>query len=593
MSDLDEKSTHSPAPSPSDEHNVPVIGAKSPGVERIEALTKHITTKDYAAIFFGLFLIAYAYGLDGTLRYVYQPVATNSYQTHSTLATIATLRAVIAAAAQPTAAKIADVFGRVELILVSILFYVVGTIVEAASNGVESFAAGAVLYQIGYTGIILLVEVIVADVTSLRNRVFFSYIPALPFVINSWISGDVTAAVLKATTWRWGVGMWAIIFPVCALPLVLSLMWVDRKAKRAGAFDNYKSPYELYGAKRLSVALFWQLDVPGILLLICVFGFILVPLTIAKGDKEVWGTAKIIAPLVVGVVCVPFWIIWEKRAPHPMLPFHLLKDRSVWGSLGIAITLNFAWGCQADFLYTVLIVAFNESIKSATRITNLYSFTSTITGALLGLVISRFRRLKPFIIFGTCMFMVAFGILINFRGGPDPTRSSHAGIIGGQVFLGFAGGFFPYPAQASMQAATKHEHVAVITGIYLASYNIGSALGATVSGAIWSQIVPAELAKRLGPAEATKWFTEPLSQVLLYPPTTPQRDAAIEAYRHVQKLLCITGISLCAILIFFACVIRNPRLGDEQSLPDAEKTGVESAEARRGGGKKKWAFWKR
>jgi SIT family siderophore-iron:H+ symporter-like MFS transporter len=58
--------------------------------------------------------------------------------------------------------------------------------------------------QIGYTCVILLVEVIIADTTSLRSRVFFSYIPATPFIINTWVSGDVAAAVLKATTWRWG-----------------------------------------------------------------------------------------------------------------------------------------------------------------------------------------------------------------------------------------------------------------------------------------------------------------------------------------------------------------------------------------------------
>ena len=49
---------------------------------------------------------------------------------------------------QPTAAKIADVFGRVELILVSVVFYTVGTIVETFSNDVQSFSAGAVIYQV-------------------------------------------------------------------------------------------------------------------------------------------------------------------------------------------------------------------------------------------------------------------------------------------------------------------------------------------------------------------------------------------------------------------------------------------------------------
>jgi hypothetical protein len=37
--------------------------------------------------------------------------------------------------------------------------------------------------QIGYTTIMLLVEVLIADTTTLRNRVLFSFIPALPFLV--------------------------------------------------------------------------------------------------------------------------------------------------------------------------------------------------------------------------------------------------------------------------------------------------------------------------------------------------------------------------------------------------------------------------
>lgn len=110
---------------------------------------------------------------------------------------------------------------------------------------------------------------------------------------------------------------------------------------------------------------------------------------------------------------------------------------------------------QGDFLYTVLVVAFDESVKSATRITSLYSFSSVLTGLTLGLIVFKVRRLKPFIVAGTCLFMVAFGLLIHFRGGAG--SASHSGIIGAQICLGIAGGMFPYPAQASIQAATKHE----------------------------------------------------------------------------------------------------------------------------------------
>lgn len=116
------------------------------------------------------------------------------------------------------------------------------------------------------------------------------------------------------------------------MPLVISLWWVGRKAQRAGALDNYKTPYQLYGPKKLVVALFWQLDVIGIILLILVFGFILVPFTVAKGDAQIWKTGKIIAPLVIGILAVPVWIIWEMKAPHPMVPFHVSQElqRSIY-----------------------------------------------------------------------------------------------------------------------------------------------------------------------------------------------------------------------------------------------------------------------
>jgi SIT family siderophore-iron:H+ symporter-like MFS transporter len=206
-------------------------------------------------------------------------------------------------------------------------------------------------------------------------------------------------------------------------------------------------------------------------------------------------------------------------------------------------------------------------------------------------VVYRVRYLKTFIIFGTCLFMVSFGLLIHYRGGTG--QSSHNGLVGAQVLLGIAGGFFPYTAQASIQAATKHEHVAVITGLYLACYNIGSALGNTVSGALWTQLVPRELNARIANStRAMEWYTTPLTLVPLYPPGTPDRDAAIEVYKHVQRLICITAICLCAVLIGFACVLRDPRLTDEQSLPDAEDK-VKTPEVQRGGAMSKLAFWKR
>jgi hypothetical protein len=52
--------------------DVNLIGKGSPGVRRIEVITSYFRMVDRVCLFIGVFLIAYVYGLDGTVRYTYQ-----------------------------------------------------------------------------------------------------------------------------------------------------------------------------------------------------------------------------------------------------------------------------------------------------------------------------------------------------------------------------------------------------------------------------------------------------------------------------------------------------------------------------------------
>jgi SIT family siderophore-iron:H+ symporter-like MFS transporter len=293
-------------------------------------------------------------------------------------------------------------------------------------------------------------------------------------------------------------------------------------------------------------------------------------MTLAGGFEASWTAPHILGPLIVGVCTIPIFVFWQLRAPHPLVPFYLIKDRAVWGALGIALLLNWAWYMQGDYLYTVLIVAFDFDVMTATRVSSFYSFFSVVSGCILGFVVYKVRRLKMFIVAGTCLFMVAFGLLIRYRG--DTDSSSRAGVIGAQVLLGIAGGMFPYPAQASLQTVLKHEHLAVMTGVYLATYNLGSAFGGAVSGAIWTQVLPGDLNQRLAQFNnatlATYAYGNPFAFIVDYPVGTPERQAVVDSYKHAQRLLTITGICLCVPLIAFAAALRNPKLNDQQTLAE-------------------------
>lgn len=49
-----------------------LVGRTSPGVKRMQIVAAELTTGDRVFIFVSLFLVAYVYGLDGLLRWVYQ-----------------------------------------------------------------------------------------------------------------------------------------------------------------------------------------------------------------------------------------------------------------------------------------------------------------------------------------------------------------------------------------------------------------------------------------------------------------------------------------------------------------------------------------
>jgi SIT family siderophore-iron:H+ symporter-like MFS transporter len=142
--------------------------------------------------------------------------------------------------------------------------------------------------------------------------------------------------------------MWALIYTVCVAPLLLTLFLGTRRAAKTGSLDQHRSAYQRLGFTRLARELFWQLDIPGIILLIAVFALILVPFTIAGSAKDQWAAGHIIAMLVIGFCCIPAFVVWEARARYPLVPFYLLRDRGVWAALGIATFLNFAWYMQGE-----------------------------------------------------------------------------------------------------------------------------------------------------------------------------------------------------------------------------------------------------
>lgn len=227
----------------------------------------------------------------------------------------------------------------------------------------------------------------------------------------------------------------------------------------------------------------------------------------------------------------------------------------------------------------------SRPVTVATRVTMIYSFVSVIIGFALGLLVRYVRRLKIFIIIGGCFITFAFGLLIRYRGGTS--IADFAGLVGAEVLLGIGGGLLPYPTQALVQSAVKHERTAIITSIFLASYSVGSALGNTIAAAIWTNTLPAKMLGNLNAIQhhnatalAAYAYADPFTFIVEFPIGTPERQAINTSYYEVQRLLCITGIALSVVLLALTFGLRDVKLSDEQSFEDAEEWASMTKEER-------------
>lgn len=350
--------------------------------------------------------------------------------------------------------------------------------------------------------------------------------------------------------------------------LLTRLIW---RARRSGAIADIPTTGALLKKRSLWRDILWKADLIGLFLLSAAIALCLIPLTLGGGTAEKWKTAPVLAPFLIGmVVVVPAFIYWETKAPYPMLPFSLLRQRHIILSLLSGLLSTITGSQQSTYLYFALQVAFGQGVEGATRISKLSTFSSSLTVVVLGFVIMFVRRPKPFAIAGAVLYTVAYALLYNFRGGHD--SSTLGGLIAGEIILGIGNGLNQNAVQVGLQAAVRHEHLAIITAMYFCTYQVGAALGAAITGAIWTNTMEAKIRNNLLAVNAPnaamlakQVYGNPLMFIQQYKPGTELRAAVDEAYRSEMRLLCISGLAFSAALVITALFIGNTVLTDKRS----------------------------
>ncbi|OQE30908.1 hypothetical protein PENFLA_c002G06654 [Penicillium flavigenum] len=473
------------------------------------------------------------------------PYVTSAFQLHSLTAATSIMANIIGGLSKIPLAKILDSWGRPQGMSLMLLIWVVGFIMMAGCNNVQTYAAAQVFSSVGSQGVSYCLTVFISDTSSLKNRALMLSYATSPYIITTWIGGPISQSVLGGPGWRWGFGIFTIIVPVVVAPLCLLFFWNQKKAKKMGLLAPSRGPLTLSTIKQYCI----EVDLIGIILLAGGMALFLLPFSLWSYQKDQWRSAMIICMIIFGGLLLIAFALYERFwAPVTFIPFNLLMDRTVFFG-GLMFIFEFfnsmVWG---SYFGSMLQVVWGLDVTEASYVQAIYRVGSCLFCLLVGFLIrwtGRFKWLAVY--FSFPLMILGVGLMIKFRQ-PD---AGIGYICMTQIFVAFAGGTTVICGELAMMAPSDHQHIAVILAMLNLFGSIGSAIGSTVSAAIWTSEFPKALAKYV-PAEVNvaKVYSDITAQ-LSYEWGSPARNAIAHAYGDAQRYMLIT--SVCMLVVAWGC----------------------------------------
>ncbi len=252
---------------------------------------------------------------------------TSSFSAHGLLSTVSIVSTIMGGVSKLTIAKIIDVWGRVQGFCFMLLLVTVGMIMKAVCKNIETYAAAQTFYWVGHLGMLYILSIVIADMTTLRNRMLIVGISETPIIATVFAGPKIAELYYLHLNFRWAFGSWVIILIGFCIPLLAIFVLQTQKAKRFGLYPQKPSDRTYWQAAK---HYFVEFDVVGILLTTGGFSLLLLPFSLATSAPYGWRTAYIIAMFVTGGVCLILFALWERyAAPVQYLPWKYLLERNI------------------------------------------------------------------------------------------------------------------------------------------------------------------------------------------------------------------------------------------------------------------------
>lgn len=294
----------------------------------------------------------------------------------------------------------------------------------------------------------------------------------------------------------------------------------------------------------------------GVILFAGGFVVFLLPFTLASTAPRGWQTGYIIAMIVVGLVLLIIFGLYEVYlAPTPFLNYKFLINRTIMGACFLDMTYQISYYCYATYLTSFLQVVYETDVATAGYISNTFSVVSFVFLFVAGWLIRVTGRFKWILWVCVPLYILGLGLMIHFR-----QPGGYIGyIVMCEIFFSVAGSVFILCVQLAVLAAVDHQHVAAVLSLLFVMGSMGDAVGSAISGAIWTNTFLPQLEKALPESSMDNLYLiyESLPEQLSYPVGSPTRDAIVQAYGYAQTRMLAAGTAFMVLGFVWVGIMRN------------------------------------
>jgi MFS family permease len=412
---------------------------------------------DHAAarrIIVGVLLAMLLAALDQVVVATALPTIAASLGDVENMSWVVTANLLCATAATPLYGKLSDIHGRRTMMLVAIGIYAAGSFACALAPSMLMLILARALQGLGGGGLMPLVQTIIGDVASPRDRPRYQAYTSSTFIVST-VGGPLLGGfIAEHLHWSW---IFWINLPLCALAFLLTHN-VLRQLPR------HDRPHKL--------------DVLGAALMVGAAIALMLALTWG-GRRYPWGSPQIVALFAASVA---LWVVFAWRvvtAAEPFIPLSVLRDGAMrvgtaaaFLVVGTVIALTIVLPLYAQLALGLSVA---ESAWTIIALQGAATLSSVVGGRLL----VRYTHYKVVPLLGLLVSLAAFAPLALAPTGFSPSVALWLIALAG---LGL-GPTFPFTIVVVQNSVALHQ-LGVTTGTMNFFRSLGSTFIVTGFGAI-------------------------------------------------------------------------------------------------------------